>query len=246
MVSQPDRLAHMRFYYIKLWYETLDDPKMGRLSDHLYRRAIELFLLAGMQGGDGLLPSVEDIAYRLRADVKSILADLGELEKVNIVSKHKQGWFVTHFAERQAAASDADRAKAYRERQEKTVTKRDKNVTESSRSRRQLIKELNKEIKETKDHTVTKRDENVTQPDEQKAPEPTKEESNWQYFVNTLGMPRGAMLKYLMPCRLKPANGDGRLHITHPDPEAIPWLQDRVKAAASRIMMADVIFEVEK
>jgi len=33
--------------WIKLYHEILDDPKMCKLSDRLYRRVMELFLLAG-------------------------------------------------------------------------------------------------------------------------------------------------------------------------------------------------------
>ena len=42
-------------YWIKLYYEILDDPKLGKLTDWLFRRAIELFLLAGENDNDGLL-----------------------------------------------------------------------------------------------------------------------------------------------------------------------------------------------
>ena len=55
-------------YWIKLYHEILDDPKMGRLPDALFRRAIELFLIAGENGRDGGLPALADIAWRLRAD----------------------------------------------------------------------------------------------------------------------------------------------------------------------------------
>ena len=39
-------------FWIKLYHEILDDPKMGRMPDRLWRRTIELFLLAGeLDGG---------------------------------------------------------------------------------------------------------------------------------------------------------------------------------------------------
>ena len=40
-------------YWIKLYHEILEDPKMGRLSDRQFRRVIELFLLAGDCEMDG-------------------------------------------------------------------------------------------------------------------------------------------------------------------------------------------------
>lgn len=39
-------------YWIKLYHEILHDPKMGRLPDNLWRRCIELFLLAGELGAE--------------------------------------------------------------------------------------------------------------------------------------------------------------------------------------------------
>jgi hypothetical protein len=42
--------------------EILDDPKMGCLPNHLWRRAVELFLLAGREGNDGALPPIEEMA----------------------------------------------------------------------------------------------------------------------------------------------------------------------------------------
>lgn len=43
-------------YWIKLYHEILDDHKMGRLPDRLWRRVIELILLAGEQDDEGLHP----------------------------------------------------------------------------------------------------------------------------------------------------------------------------------------------
>jgi DNA-binding FadR family transcriptional regulator len=103
--------------WIKLWIEILDDPKMGQLSDHAYRRAIELFLLAGRAGLDGILPDVRSIAWTFRATEESILADLQALARENIVTQQESGeWVVTNFSKRQSAASTAQRVAEYRAR----------------------------------------------------------------------------------------------------------------------------------
>ena len=106
-------------YWIKAYYEILDDPKMGRLPDHIWRRAIEFFLLAGEAGDGGYLPSVSDMAWRLRTTDDDILECLGVLQTADIVSETDNGWIVTHFAERQDASSNADRQARYRERKQK-------------------------------------------------------------------------------------------------------------------------------
>ena len=60
-------------FWIKLYLEILDDPKMGLLPDWLWRRAIELFLLAGENGNDGLLQPVTDLAWRLRVSTEKAI-----------------------------------------------------------------------------------------------------------------------------------------------------------------------------
>ena len=72
-------------YWIKLYHEILDDPKMGRLPDSLWRRVTELFLLAGDADENGYLPCVESMAWRLRIDENVLIAELEQLADVGIV-----------------------------------------------------------------------------------------------------------------------------------------------------------------
>jgi hypothetical protein len=106
-------------YWIKLYHEILDDPKMGRMPDRLWRRTIELFLIAGEQDEDGTLPKLGDVAYRLRLSDDELESDLKQLQDLNIVHQEGDSWTVTRFAERQAPVSDAERMRRYRERQRK-------------------------------------------------------------------------------------------------------------------------------
>lgn len=103
-------------YWIKLYHEILDDPKMARLSDECWRRAIELFLLAGDHAKGGLLPAFADIAWRLRVEEANLLQNLQELQSLGIVSESTSGeWYVTHFKERQNADSSIERMRRYRD-----------------------------------------------------------------------------------------------------------------------------------
>ena len=103
-------------FWIKLYLEILDDPKMGLLPDWLWRRAIELFLLAGENGNDGLLQPVTDLAWRLRVSAEKLTESLLALSEVGVVHETEPGvWIVTHFEERQTCES-YDRVKRYRER----------------------------------------------------------------------------------------------------------------------------------
>lgn len=122
-------------YFIKLYHEILDDPKMGKLPDWLFRRAIELFLLAGENDKDGLLQPVADMAWRLRADEKRLAESLQALSKVGVVHETPEGWVVTNFAKRQARVPDDERQRRKRERDKKQeyyghepVTERDTDI----------------------------------------------------------------------------------------------------------------------
>ncbi len=115
-------------FYMKLFYETIDDPKMGRLSDHDWRRCVEFFMLAGELDLDGYLPDPKDMAWRLRTTEKDILKVLESLQKTQslkesqIITRSEDGYFVTNFKKRQKRISDAARMEAYRDRKRKRDT----------------------------------------------------------------------------------------------------------------------------
>ena len=81
-------------YWIKLYHEILRDPKMARLPDRVWRRAIELFLLAGQIEQDGTLPEFEDIAWQLRVEPDGLLEDMRTLERHGLLTETEDGWIV--------------------------------------------------------------------------------------------------------------------------------------------------------
>jgi len=104
------------FYWIKLYHEILDDPKMGKLPDRAWRRCVELFLLAGDTEEGGALPELSDIAWRLRVPEDELLEDLQTLEAVGILGQNDGHWHVSNFAKRQKAVADDERQRQYRKR----------------------------------------------------------------------------------------------------------------------------------
>lgn len=123
----------MKRKWIKLYVEILDDPKMGRLPPRQWQIAVELFLLAGDMDQDGLLPPVEDMAWRLRMDADELLLVLSALAAVNIVHQSEPGWVVTHFQDRQFSES-YERVKRYRNAKNnanETGVKRDDNADDA-------------------------------------------------------------------------------------------------------------------
>ena len=103
-------------YWIKLYHEILEDPKMGPLSDRLWRRTIECFLLAGDNHNEGNLPSLQDMAWRLRVNSEILESDLMELANVGILEQTEGNWKVAKFAERQRKRTSAERMQEYRKR----------------------------------------------------------------------------------------------------------------------------------
>jgi DNA-binding transcriptional regulator YhcF (GntR family) len=106
-------------YWIKLYHEVLDDPKMGMLPDTAWRRCIELFLMAGEMDAGGQLPATDKIAWRLRLSPLMLEDDLKHLEAAGIIERTDDGWLVVKFADRQRALTSTERSTLKRERDKK-------------------------------------------------------------------------------------------------------------------------------
>jgi len=110
-------------YWIKLYHEILDDPKMGRLPDNLWRRFIECCLLAGDLQMDGRLPPMHDIAWRLRVEEETLRGEFDHMARIGLVdfvaTPLDEHWIVTKFADRQAAIPAAERMRLMRNTKKK-------------------------------------------------------------------------------------------------------------------------------
>lgn len=116
--------------WIKLYTEILSDPKMGRMNDKQFRRTIELFLIAGKEDNNGVLPSLDDIAWMLHASKKEVQTLLRDLKSVGIVSEIGSEKFeITNFSSRQN--SDLTRSEINKRYYEKSKAKSE-NKTDKS------------------------------------------------------------------------------------------------------------------
>jgi hypothetical protein len=106
----------MAYSWAKIYIEVLDDHKMGLLPDSLWRRVIELILLAKKLDKDGWLPGLMEMSWTLRMPAEKLEADLTELSKTGIVELKDGNWFLTNFAKRQAFEPVAERVRNYRKR----------------------------------------------------------------------------------------------------------------------------------
>jgi hypothetical protein len=124
------------YYWLKLWFDILNDPKVQILDDHTWRRFVEILLIAGMENEGGFLPTPAEMAWKLRTtteDIESVLNILMKLRKPIIVKENNR-FKIKNFEKRQAKISGADRQRGYRERLAKesydngyTTTKRNLN-----------------------------------------------------------------------------------------------------------------------
>lgn len=165
----------MADYWLKLYTDILDDPKMGTLPDRIWRRTIELFLIAKQQGTDGELPETKQIAWLLRLPEKEVETDLLEIEKSGIIERTECGWFVVKFAKRQAASVDAERKARQRDRERKEqysgvchddVTNRDDYLSRSVRQSRAEIEQSRAEARARVREETPKNQENQENADD--------------------------------------------------------------------------------
>jgi len=146
----------MADYWIKLYMEILDDPKMGTLPDRLWRRCIELFLLAGkLTGfrGNGNLPTTQGLAWTLRMPTDELELDMTQLETTGIIERTLTGWNVVNFAKRQSRVPDAERKRQQRERERqenKTLPLKDTYTEDRNRSIRRddTVTDLSRDVTE--------------------------------------------------------------------------------------------------
>lgn len=103
------------FYWAKIFIEMLDDPKVARLSDRLWRRFVECILLAKELDAGGELPPIADMAWRLRTDDATLAGELAQLATLDLMAAGEV-WTVTNFTKRQGAVTDAERMRNMRVR----------------------------------------------------------------------------------------------------------------------------------
>ena len=147
-------------YWIKLYLEILDDPKMGRMPNHIWRRAIELFLLAGRNGNDGQLQPVEEMAWILRLDASKLLEDLHCLAEAGVVHETSDGvWVVTHFEKRQDADSSTERSREWRKRGTYRPHGRDETSRDVQRNATYIEEEVDPDQEEDQEREESKEEE---------------------------------------------------------------------------------------
>ena len=126
--------------WIRLYIELLDDPKIAKLSDSLYRLAVELWLLAGEVNKEGEIPNIKDLAWRLRRQEDDSIALIDQLKEAGVVIERRKKLIVYGWKERQAPLTARDRKRIQRWRD--GVTNRDTVVTKDTDNSDYIKKEI--------------------------------------------------------------------------------------------------------
>jgi rubrerythrin len=104
----------------------LDDPKVQRLSDALFKTWINLLCVASRNGGR--LPAVEDLAFMLRLSEDEMAASLDKLTAARLLDEGDTGMSPHNWDERQFKSDvSSERVKRFRQRS----TKRETDVSET-------------------------------------------------------------------------------------------------------------------
>jgi hypothetical protein len=144
--------------WFRFYTEALDDPKVQRLPDHLFKTWVNLLCVAA--GNDGKIPSVEDIAFKLRIschEAETRINDLILAGLIDILPDHVRE--PHNWAKRQFKSDNStERVKKHRAKQDETPG----NVTQET--------ECN--VSETV--TVTPPEQSRTETETEKTPLPPK------------------------------------------------------------------------
>lgn len=118
--------------WFRVYDDLIDDPKVQRLPAELFKALINLWCLASQNGG--VLPSVDDIAYKMRikpARAADILRDLRTANFIDddgdVASPHN--WSGRQYMRNKGEATNSDRQRRYKERKRNGKVTADNAVT---------------------------------------------------------------------------------------------------------------------
>ena len=142
------------YFYAKLHHTMLYDPSWGMLDDYLWRKRVELEILANEtpENDTGELPPVNVISWKLRLLPDATISLLEQFEKLNIVTKRYKNsneslhhgnesvtWFLNDFADRQRAATGVERQAHFRARKQQNSGENAKNSNEPLQKRNEPV-----------------------------------------------------------------------------------------------------------
>jgi group I intron endonuclease len=123
-------MSATNYYFLKLHYDIIDDWKVGTLPDSLKWRFIQCLCVAGECQDDGLLPEINQFAYRIRQEPSSLNSDMARLSANGLVElilleNGDERWFITNYTKRQEKKTSTQRTRDQRARDRAMGIKRE-------------------------------------------------------------------------------------------------------------------------
>lgn len=113
--------------WFRFYTEALDDPKVQRLPPHLFKTWVNLLCLAAQN--NGYLPSLDDIAFRLRLSAQDAEQQISELILAGLLDITETGRTPHNWSKRQYVSdSSTERVRKHRQKQAETAC----NVSETA------------------------------------------------------------------------------------------------------------------
>lgn len=106
-------------YWLKLFHETIYDPKVMMRSPGARLRWYECLCLAGDLDLDGELPSIEHMLFVFRISEEQLLDELSELIRSGLMTKDGDIYTVKNWVKRQSSMDTNERSQRYRETKQK-------------------------------------------------------------------------------------------------------------------------------
>jgi len=148
-------------YWLKLFHETIYDPKIMMRSAGARLRWYECLCLAGDNDKGGKLPSIENMIYVFRISEDQLLNELKELTDYGLIILDGDMYSIKNWISRQSAMDTNERSMRHRETKQKreyyeSSTENERNCNDIVTNRDADIdkdKELDKDIEIDKEHT---------------------------------------------------------------------------------------------
>jgi hypothetical protein len=101
--------------WFRVYNDLVDDPKVQRLDQSLFKALINLWCLAS--ANDGVLPSIDEITFKLRMKPEKVQRVLTELRAAGLVDDDERGARPHNWDSRQFISDGStSRVKRFRER----------------------------------------------------------------------------------------------------------------------------------
>lgn len=216
--------------WFRFYDDSVNDPKVQKLPAPLFKTWVNLMCITSKNGGQ--LPSLEDIAFTLRMDKKTVTKQINELITAGLIDEDASGIQPHNWQERQFKSdSSADRMRRLREARKNGHgdNKSDNDVT-SHVTRQEAEAEQNR--------TEQIDDDDCSAGEKEKNNLKIQEIHRWleNHFQSAVPLPSAPIVAWLawgadFEIDIKPAAEAQKARQPDKPPRSLKWLDDKIAAS---------------